>query len=209
MPTPPKLIIDYVNQWISGLRVESLTSDPVLGNGGRLWFRSDLNQLKYYDGTNIRTLLALSPDNTTQIQTDQGVSFTDSAGEEGVLRRILRGSTADANPVSLETSATDVGTITIQDNSIGAFVVCVSGRCTGGSGGNSGQAIMKRIEFVATASGGVASILGQPLHTIIVNQRDGIWDVSISTLLNQVKIIVVGDTSDSITWRGWIDQTTI
>jgi hypothetical protein len=39
---------------LSPLGLDPVTSDPASPGAGAAWFRSDLNQIRYYDGTAVR-----------------------------------------------------------------------------------------------------------------------------------------------------------
>ena len=41
---------------IKGVRVESLAADPSNPIEGEVWYRTDTGELKFYDGTSVKTV---------------------------------------------------------------------------------------------------------------------------------------------------------
>lgn len=117
-------------------------------------------------------------------------------------------------PVSTTTTdatVTQIGpNFTVNGSETASFSVVVTGKCTGGAGGNTGKSVMIRMDVAFHATGTAVSVIGADLKTTIANERDGTWDISYDIATNNVvKITVAGGTTDNISWRGWIENTTI
>lgn len=125
---------------------------------------------------------------------------------EGMKIRVLSTVTTDATVTETKVDGTS---LTLADNTAHMYVVYLSARCTGGSGGNTGKIAMFKFEVAAKASSGTATIVGGEVKLQIANERDGIWDANVVVTSNKIQFTVTGAVNDNITWSGWVGETTI
>lgn len=149
--------------------------------------------------------------NPVAIQDNDGFSIRSTDATEGVRFRTIHVTTTNSSAATELTfnglPGSSSNGLTLANNTTHSYVAWVTARGTAGA--NNGKSFFIRIEFAATASAGVASIIGFPNTMLIADETFETWDVSITVISNRVQINGIGDASTTIKWTANVQETVV
>lgn len=136
-----------------------------------------------------------------QASSDGGLSVRNTAGTEGTRFRTLTALTINATQTEM------AQLLTLGLGELHSYTISITAKATAGV--DIGKSMLTRFDVLARNVGGVATLVGTALQTIIAMDAGLTWSTDVEVTANRLQVLVTGSAATNISWVARVEETSI